>query len=134
MVAEFIDKQPPSVTVIKSEELKATHVRESQYFLQIVKCCDVACCMSFHSSYLKVVPDRFLPPPLPVVQGNNGIEWAKKDEEDAKCLSLYQNSALHSTLMPNNIKKKYPNGIPYDLSCPSVKMEIQKRLCSSCGI
>ena len=62
---------------MKSEEWKACHVRQSQYFLQIVKCTDPRCCSNFQSSYLKVAPKRFLPPPLPVVHTRNGIEWAK---------------------------------------------------------
>ena len=36
--------------------------------------------------------------------------------------------------MPTQITKQYPKRIPYDLSCPSAKGAIQKRLCCSCGI
>ena len=46
-----------------------------------LKCTDPKCCSSFQSSYLKVVPERFLPSPLPVVHTRNGIEWAKDDKE-----------------------------------------------------
>ena len=73
-VAEFIEDDAPVIVGTKSEEWKACHVRQSQYFLQIVKCTDPKCCSSFQSSYLKVVPKRFLPPPLPVVYTRNRIE------------------------------------------------------------
>ena len=97
VVAEFIKDPPLEVSIIKSEEWRANHVRESQYFLQIVKCTDVACCSLFQSSYLKVIKDRFLPPPIPVVYSQNGIEWAKDDKE-ASYLSLFQNIALHNII------------------------------------
>ena len=81
VVAESIEDDAPNVTEVKSEEWKACHVRQSQYLLQIVRCCDEKYCMPFQSSYLKVVPERFLPPPLPVAQSTNGIEWAKDDKD-----------------------------------------------------
>jgi len=77
VVAEFIEDEAPVNEATKSEEWKACHVRQSQYFLQIVKCLDEKCCSRFQSSYLKVIPHRFLPPIIPVVHTLNGIEWAK---------------------------------------------------------
>ena len=100
VVAEFIEDDAPVIMGTKSEEWKAYHVRQSQYFLQIVKCTNPKCCSSFQSSYLKVVPKRFLPSPLPVVHTRNGIEWAK-DDKDATYLSLYQNISLQNALMPS---------------------------------
>ena len=120
---------------MKSEEWKACHVRQSQYFLQIVKCTDPRCCSNFQSSYLKVVPKRFLPPPLPVVHTRNGIEWAK-DDKDATYLSLYQNIFLQIALMSAQATEKFPKGIPYDYSCPSVDQDMIKRRmwyhCAAC--
>ena len=57
VAAEFIKHPPTEVSIIKSEEWRANHVRESQYLLQIVKRTDVACCSLFQSSYLKVIKD-----------------------------------------------------------------------------
>ena len=75
VVAEFIEDDAPAIVGTNSEEWKACHVRQSQHFLQTVKCTDLKCCSSFQSSYLKVVPKRFLPQPLlPVVHTRNGIE------------------------------------------------------------
>ena len=88
VVAGFIEDDAPVIVGTKSEEWKACHVRQSQYFLQIVKCTDPKCCSSFQSSYLKVIPKRFLPPPLPLVLTRNGIEWAENGK-DATYLSLY---------------------------------------------
>ena len=133
IVAEFIDDAPVIVGT-KSEEWKACYVRQSQYILQIVKCTDPKCCSSFQSSYLKVVPKRFLPPPLPVVYARNGIEWAK-DDKDATYLFLYQNISLQNTLMHAQATKKFPKGTPYDYYCPSVDQDmIKRRMCSHCGL
>ena len=51
VVAEYIKEEPSDITITKSEEWKAIHVRESQYLLQIVKFTDQACCRPFESSY-----------------------------------------------------------------------------------
>ena len=133
VVAEFIKDPQSEVSIIKSEVWRANHVRESQYFLQIVKCTDVACCSPFQSSYLKVIKDRFLPPPIPVVYSQNGIEWAKDDKE-ASHLSLFQNIALQASLTPKQAIKKFPKGIPHDYSCPSTKDVLTGRLCYHCGL
>ena len=50
VVAELIEADSPVIEETKSEEWKAGHVRQSQYFLQIVKCTDEKCCSRFQSS------------------------------------------------------------------------------------
>ena len=85
VVAEFVREEPLDIFITQS---KANHVRQSQYLLQIVKCNDTACCSPFQSSYLKIMKDKFLPPPLPVTFSSTGIKWAKDDKE-ATYLSLF---------------------------------------------
>ena len=107
--------------VIKnSEEWKSKHVRESQYFLQIVKCKDSKCCSPFRSSYLKLVKNRFLPPPISVTRTiASGLKWVKRDV-DAHYLSLTQNLALEAQLGVTALKS-FPKDIPYDYSCPAAQ-------------
>ena len=50
VVAEFIENDAPVMVGMKSEKWKACHVRQSQYFLQIVKFTAPKCCASFQSS------------------------------------------------------------------------------------
>ena len=38
----------------------------------------------------------------------------------------YQNISLQNALMPAQDKKKFPKGIPYDYSCPSVDQDMIK--------
>ena len=101
VVAEFVGEEPSDMTITKSEEWKANHVRESQYLLQIVKCTDTACCSPFQSSYLKLMKHRFLPPPLPVVLSSTGIEWAKDDKE-ATYLPLFQKVTIYQNMSVRN--------------------------------
>ena len=127
VVTDFIEDDAPVIVGTKSEEWKAFHVRQS-------KCTDPKCCSSFQSSYLKVIPKRFLPPPSSVVHTRNGIEWAK-DDKDATYLSLYQNISLQNVLMPAQATKKFPERIPYDHFCLSKDQDmIKRRMCSHCGL
>ena len=88
VVAEYIAEEAQVPSITKSEAWKYEHVRESQYFLQIVKCTSSTCCQPFESNCLKVVKDRFLPPPLPLQSCKfNGLVRAK-DDKDGVYLSL----------------------------------------------
>ena len=78
VLAEFISEEADQEVIKKSEEWKSKHVRESQYFLQIVKCKDSKCCSLFRSNYLKVIKDRFLTPPISVTRTKtSGLKWVK---------------------------------------------------------
>ena len=55
VIAEFVRDEASEITITKSEEWKANHVRESQHLLQIVKYTGKACCSPFQSSYLKLM-------------------------------------------------------------------------------
>ena len=117
VIAEFVRDETSETTITKSEEWKANHVRESHYLLQIVKRTDKACYYHFQSSYLKIMKDRFLTPPLPIVYSSTGIERAKDDKETSY-LSLFQNIELNGSLLPKHANTKFPKGIHYDDSCP----------------
>ena len=131
VVAEYISEEAEDNITIKSPQWKSIHVRQSQYFLQIVKCQDTNCCESFKSSYLNIVKDRFLPPPLSVLRKDGLLKWVKGDSE-AHYLSLTQNIAMKDQLN-SAIIKKYPI-IPYDYSCPSVQPHLRRRICSDCNM
>ena len=107
VVSEFMEDGKHVIVRTNSVEWKACHVRQWQYFLQVTKCSDEKFCSSFQSSYLEVVPERFLPVPIPVANTLNRIEWAKY-HKDATYLSLYQSTSLRSTLIPNQATKKRP--------------------------
>ena len=133
VLAEFISEEADQEVIKKSEEWKSKHVYKSQYFLQIVKCKDSKCCIPFRSNYLKVVKDRFLPPPIPVTRTTtSGLKWVQRDV-DAHYLSLIQNLALKVQFGIIALKN-FPKGIPYDYSCPAAQNIMERRMCSKCRL
>ena len=92
-----------------------------------------ACCSPFQSSYLKLMKDRFLPPPLPVVFSSTVIEWTKDDKE-ATHFSLLENVALKDYLLPKHVITKFSRGIPYDYSCLSTKDALKERVWKHYGL
>ena len=67
-VAEYIPSGEETTPRQMSEEWKSIHTRQSHFFLQIVECDNIDCCRPFRSSYRPLIPNRFVPPPIPVVQ------------------------------------------------------------------
>ena len=43
-----------------------SHVRQSRYLLQVVKCKDLTCCKTSRTNYEEMLGSRFLPAPIPV--------------------------------------------------------------------
>lgn len=113
----------------KSLEWQGKHVKSSQYILQIVKCFDTNCCLPPRSPYLTLFPERFLPPPIPVVQTEDGLVIST---DKGKYLPLFENILLLPKIKPpnfNNFKK-----IPYDIMCPSINKDLPRRICKKCGL
>jgi hypothetical protein len=93
-VAEFIQ---PEKSELKSENLMtrfqlwfANHVRTNQYFTQIVKYFDTACCSRPRSSYFSLILSRFLPPPVPIHQSEEKLKApeSRADQENHRLPSL----------------------------------------------
>ena len=83
---------------------------------------------------MSIVRDRFLPPPLAVIVGKDGLQWAKSDDKNATYLTLHQNLVIGERLLPLSVQKKFPT-IPYDLACPSLDdSELKKRICDECDM
>lgn len=74
VLVEYIDDEAEEDVPKKTEDWKSVRVREWQYVLQIVKCKDRTCCQPFRSSYLNIVKERFLPPPIAIIRNTaNGM-------------------------------------------------------------
>lgn len=102
-----IDKFPVAAIYIQPEEninelqevdinWYSAHVRESQYLLQIVKCRSPDCCSPFRSGLFKILPQRFLPPPVRVIQTLDDIVVGEK-EDAGSFLDLMTRQALNLT-------------------------------------
>lgn len=136
VVARYIcppanDTEIESMTAEASQEWRAEHVRESQYCLQVVRCTDLSCCSPWRSSLHQLLPERFLPNPVPAKHNNEGLVECNT-ESNATFLPLFVNLQLNK-----HVQKEEVGAFvipPYDLHCPSVQPQLVKRCCSVCGI
>ncbi|CAF1181124.1 unnamed protein product, partial [Didymodactylos carnosus] len=128
----------------------ATHVLQTQYTIQIIRCNNPICCGVWRSNYIQVFPHRFLPPPVPFERTPRGIQMAEKDYQKGKYKivfyrvtvlynlfnfipgqfygSLFQRIQFHGIVI-NHTKNDM---LPFDFCCSSVKKEIKKRICTIC--
>jgi hypothetical protein len=112
-----------------SQEWLATHVRASQYFLQIVKCDNEECCALPTSSLKTVLREGFFPAPL-MVTNTRGLKVTVIEENASNFLSLFQRLAMNVS-HPQWSKKSC---VPYDICCPTIKDAIEKRTCNICDL
>jgi hypothetical protein len=75
----------------------------------------------------------FLPPPLALVQADDGLECNSSGSKN-HFVSLFLNIALDKSILPSKALKKFPKGLPYDFSCPSVENVLPRRVCADCGV
>ena len=126
VIAEYIADEASEIVKDISEKWKSSHVRSSQYLLQIVQRDDIVCCMPFRSSYRKIVKDKFLPPPFSIRQSPaDGLTWTRSNT--GHYLSLHQTIAM-SGMIPASVHRKYPLGIPYEAFNPAIKDVLKKRM------
>jgi hypothetical protein len=99
----------------------ANHVRTNQYFTQIVKCFDTACCSRPRSSYFSLIHSRFLPPPIPIHQSEEKLKTpeSREDQENHRLPSLLISLVIKwDDLLPRSTRSF--KQLPFDLYCPSV--------------
>ena len=108
----------------------ATHVLQTQYTLQIIRCDSIECCGPWRSNYIKVFPHRFLPPPVPFERTIYGIRMADKDYQKGQFYgSLFQRIQYHGVVIQHTQNEL----LPFDYCCSSVKKELKKRTCQVCN-
>lgn len=135
VTAEYVGLQNAPLTASQDidEVWIARHCRISQYALLIVKCTDRSCCSEFRTSWMEVFPGRFLQAPYPMrITGKGPLipEPAHVQPTD-KFMTLWQR--LATTLTPA-AASAYESQVPYDLYCPTVTKELDKRCCRSCKL
>ena len=113
----------------------ATHVFQTQYTIQIVRCTKPECCGPWRSNYIQVFPHRFLPPPVPFNRSSHGVRLAELELSFANTNSaspyygtLFQRIQFHGIVLH---RTKSPL-LPFDFFCPSVQAKLHSRICSIC--
>ncbi|XP_074114602.1 uncharacterized protein LOC141537487 [Cotesia typhae] len=114
---------------LPTEESYNDHVRESQYLLQVGKCDDRQCCSPLRSSLHLVLHDLFLSPTYPITQINGHPMIPNLENHDGKLFAPF----LIRQCLPIQPVQAFMS-MPYDLYCPSLRDDIDKRCCSTCGI
>ncbi len=113
----------------------ATHVLQTQYTIQIIRCNDSSCCTPWRSNYDRVFPHRFLPPPVPFHRSSRGVKMADIESSSATTNpispfygNLFQRIQFHG-IVRNHTKNDL---LPFDAYCPSLQTKLSSRLCSTC--
>lgn len=137
VVAEYIKPEDsegnPDSLHSKTIHWRNQHVRQSQYFTQIVKCFDPHCCQKPRSSYFALIPDRFLPPPVPLRQTSDGLRAPDLGSvEEARFPSVFLLRSLHESVLPRTATSF--RILPYDAYCPSVHTILLRRTCKKCWL
>ena len=78
VIVEDIGDKAPEIAKDVNEKWRQSHVRSSQYLLQIVKCKNITCCTPFRSLY-------------------NGFTWTRSDKT-SQCLPLHQTIAMSGVI------------------------------------
>jgi hypothetical protein len=94
------------------------HVRESQYLLKVVRCKDLKCCSPPRSGLFRVLPERFLSPPVKMKQTPRDLSIS----EEGNVLSLSLRLALKIDVMAAGFLQ-----VPHDYYCPSAKPHLSYR-------
>ena len=119
------------------ERWKAEHVRQSQYCLQIVRCDNDVCCGPWRSNLKGVLSERFIPPPIPFIQGDNGPEAPEPHQNQLGAVQFGQFGSLFMRITMSSVLPRAVQNyriIPYDLYCPSIQAHLNQRICKWCGL
>lgn len=103
------------------------HVRMSCYGTQIVRCTDLQCCGPWRSAYKKILPERYLPAPVPFVHDESGPMFAES-ESIGRFLGLAQRLMLRNFCPSTSWRE-----LPFDYYYPSIT-NIDELVCAKCHI
>ena len=86
----------------------ATHVLQTQYTIQIIRCNSITCCGPWRSNYIQIFPHRFLPAPVAFERTPRGIAMAERDYQKGVFYgSLIQRIQFHGVVMQYT-QNRYP--------------------------
>ena len=121
--AEWIEPNQSEVNPAEmntvNQKFLANHFIFGHYCVQGVKCDDRNCCLPFRSPYKTVMPSRFLPFPLPIMQTPQGLKAPEigTDHNDSQFLGLFQRLVVNEhDVLPDSAAQFAQ--IPFDIYCP----------------
>ena len=85
------------------------------------------------SSYLAVVPTRFIPPPIQLIQTDKGLKASDRSGFESHVFpSLFLSLHLSRDVLLNSTKELI--SLPYDLYTPSVQSQLLDRIFQKCSL
>ena len=116
---------------------KSRHLIQTQYMTVALKCEDKSCCLPPKTMIGKFFPDRRVPTLIPLKQTSFGPQALPVTQdvvkEELSFLDVFQRLAMESFLLPEDLKMKFNNKVPYDVYFPSLQKKVDQRICKSCG-
>ncbi|KAL7295587.1 hypothetical protein TKK_0011225 [Trichogramma kaykai] len=110
------------------------NVKESQHFLQIVKCSNRNCCAEFRSNINVVLKNQFFPAPLLTERLDDGrlavVKDLTKATSNSKFLPLLQTLVFDLPVEQSEESIFYT--LPYDYHCSSIQGNLCDRVCNFC--
>ena len=106
-----------------------------RYCLQIVKCCDIACCSTFETNWLTVFNNHFIPFPAIYRYAKHGMDAA----EPSVYFESPNNPLNFAPLFERLLWKRYPaesakyEVTTFDLYCPLMKGKLDKGIFKTCN-
>ena len=137
--SEYVNMKPTDdiTQFTVSAAFKSKHLIQTQYMTVALKCDDRQCCNAPKTMIGKFFPDRRVPTLIPYKQTQAGPKALPVTpdvaKEDLTFLDVFQRLAMESFLLPEELKAKFKNKVPYDLYFPTLQQKVEKRICKRCG-
>ena len=137
--SEYVKMKPTNdiTQFTVSSTYKSRHLIQTQYMTVALKCDDAACCTPAKTIIGKFFPDRRVPTLIPFKQTQSGPQALPVTpdvvKEELTFLDVFQRLAMESVLLPEDLKAKYNNRVPYDVYFPTLQKKVEQRVCKSCG-
>ena len=110
---------------------KSRHLIQTQYMTVVLKCDDLSCCSKARTEIKKFFPDRRLPALIPIQFTPSGPQhlelvpevWKKQ----LKFPDFFARRALENSFVPETLKLKFGDKVPYDAFFPTLQTKVMGR-------
>ena len=117
-----------------SFQYKSCHIIQTQYITAVLKC---DCCSPCKTPIQRFFPDRRVPPLIPIRFTINGPEALELEpnvhQKQLNFLDVFQRLSMEKEWVPNSLKEKYGENVPYNVYFPTQQDKVDGRVCKICG-
>ena len=135
-ITQSVDEKTKTFAV--SPAFRSRHILETQYMTIILKCDDRQCCSAMRTNVDMFFPDRRVPALIPVKFSPSGpVALSPSPDihtQTLRFLDIFGRIVMEKKLVPDNLKLKYGDKVPYDVYMPSQLEMVERRVFSVCGM